>query len=175
MGSLHAYDTTYKIDTMWPYFTEKNCSSLCGKPKIFFIQACRGNKVDSGFSLKERTQTDDPSTYCVPSHPDFLIAYSNIPGKIWTGWLTVSLSWFIPILFSGHYSWRNQIKGSWFIQALCWELNNNGRKTHLLTLLTSVCRYVAIEHESRNPGNTRMDKKKQTPCFISTLTRLCQF
>ncbi|CAF4426819.1 unnamed protein product, partial [Rotaria magnacalcarata] len=34
----------------------------------------------------------------IPSEADFLLVYSTMPG---------------------YYAWRNSLKGSWFIQALC--------------------------------------------------------
>ncbi|TGZ54354.1 hypothetical protein DBV15_11330 [Temnothorax longispinosus] len=38
--------------------------------------------------------------------------------------------------------------GSWFVQSLCQDLNKNGTKYDLLTLLTFVCRQVAYDYES---------------------------
>ena len=38
MGILFAKDDSYQPETLWHYFTESRCSSLIGKPKLFFIQ-----------------------------------------------------------------------------------------------------------------------------------------
>lgn len=83
MGILYAHDTPYKADTIWSYFTSDKCPTLAGKPKMFFIQACQGDKLDAGVSLRERTETDGhgAQTFRIPSHADFLIAYSTIPGE----------------------------------------------------------------------------------------------
>nr|CAD7572128.1 unnamed protein product [Timema californicum] len=75
----------------------------------------------------------------------------------------------------GYYSWRNPISGSWFIQALCDELKTNGTKRDLLTLLTFVCRRVALDYQSVVPSDYDMDNKKQVPTITSTLTRLVFF
>nr|CAD7463103.1 unnamed protein product [Timema tahoe] len=75
----------------------------------------------------------------------------------------------------GYYSWRNPISGSWFIQALCEELKTNGTKRDLLTLLTFVCRRVALDYQSVVPSNYDMDNKKQVPSITSSLTRLVFF
>ncbi|XP_046814825.1 caspase-1-like isoform X2 [Vespa crabro] len=156
LGMLYAYDTSYKADNVWSYFTSDKCPTLAGKPKLFFIQACQGDKLDSGFSLKERTETDTAhsSTFRIPTHADFLIAYSTIPG---------------------YYSWRNTTRGSWFIQALCMELKEFGMRYDLLTLLTFVCQRVAIDYESNTPDNITMHQQKQIPCITSMLTRLVKF
>lgn len=156
MGILYAHDTPYKADTIWSYFTADKCPSLAGKPKMFFIQACQGDKLDPGVSLRERTETDGhgAQTFRIPSHADFLIAYSTIPG---------------------FYSWRNTTRGSWFMQALCLELGENGTRWDLLTLLTFVCQRVAIDFESNTPDNVTMHQQKQIPCITSMLTRLVKF
>uniref|UniRef100_A0A8D8PZ91 Caspase-1 n=2 Tax=Cacopsylla melanoneura TaxID=428564 RepID=A0A8D8PZ91_9HEMI len=152
-GILHAKDTAYKPENLWAKFTADKCITLAGKPKLFFIQACQGDGLDSGVTL--RTQVDGPSdTFRIPSHADFLIAYSTIPG---------------------FYSWRNTQKGSWFIQALCAELQLHAYSKNLLSILTSVVRRVAFDFESNVPDSYEMHAKKQIPCFTSMLTRLVQF
>uniref|UniRef100_A0A1B0BSF7 Caspase family p20 domain-containing protein n=1 Tax=Glossina palpalis gambiensis TaxID=67801 RepID=A0A1B0BSF7_9MUSC len=45
-GYLYAKDIMYKIDTIWHYFTAISCPTLAGKPKLFFTQACRGDRLD---------------------------------------------------------------------------------------------------------------------------------
>ena len=82
---------------------------------------------------------------------------------------------FIKSFPVGHFSWRNSSKGSWFIQELCDVLKQYFEKYDLMTMLTIVCRKVAFEYQSNVPNNTEMDKKKQIPCVLSTLTRLIQF
>lgn len=77
--------------------------------------------------------------------------------------------------FAGYYSWRNTSRGSWFIQALCMELKENGTRYDLLTLLTFVSQRVAIDFESNSPDNLTMHLQKQIPCITSMLTRLVQF
>ena len=44
-------------------FYGNKCKSLLGKPKLFFIQACRGNATDSGTLLEEDSAT-------IPPHED---------------------------------------------------------------------------------------------------------
>lgn len=80
-GIIYARDAPYKPeDKLWGRFTGEKCTTLAGKPKLFFIQACQGDGLDGGTHLT--TQVDGgPSSFKIPNHADFLIAYSTIPGK----------------------------------------------------------------------------------------------
>jgi len=151
LGILYASDHPYKPDNLWGYFTADKCPSLAGKPKMFFIQACQGDRLDSGVKMVSRTEADaGPVSYKIPTHADFLIAYSTIPG---------------------FYSWRNTTAGSWFVQALCHVLQREGNSRDLLSILTRVCRKVAFDFSSNVPGDYVMHEKKQIPCITSMLTR----
>lgn len=156
LGMLYAKDTHYKPDNLWYYFTADKCPTLAGKPKLFFIQACQGDKLDGGITLSNRTETDGSSnaSYRIPIHADFLIVFSTVPG---------------------YYSWRNTTRGSWFMQALCEELRYNGNDRDILTLLTFVCQKVALDFESNTPDILPMHQQKQVPCITSMLTRLLVF
>lgn len=155
MGIIYARDAIYKPECLWTPFTADKCPSLAGKPKLFFLQACQGDKLDGGIRLEPRTEVDgDKMGYTIPIHADFLIAYSTIPG---------------------FYSWRNTTNGSWFVQALCCELQDKGTSVDILTLLTFVIQRVALDFESNTPGNRRMHQQKQIPCVTTMLTRLLHF
>jgi len=78
-------------------------------------------------------------------------------------------------LLAGFYSWRNTTNGSWFMQALCCELQERGTSHDILTLLTFVIQRVALDFESSTPTNHRMHQKKQIPCVTTMLTRLLHF
>lgn len=85
LGYIYAKDTHYKLESIWGNFTAPKCPTLAGKPKLFFIQACQGDRLDGGIHLTNRTETDSSEgqsqqTYRIPVHADFLIAYSTIPG-----------------------------------------------------------------------------------------------
>lgn len=156
LGYIYAKDIQYKLDNIWSPFVANRCPTLAGKPKLFFIQACQGDQLDGGVSMvSNRTETDSGgSSYKIPTHADFLIAYSTIPG---------------------FYSWRNTTKGSWFMQSLCAELANNGKNYDILTLLTFVCQRVALDFESNTPDCEMMHQQKQIPCITTMLTRLLRF
>ncbi|GFG28539.1 hypothetical protein Cfor_05804, partial [Coptotermes formosanus] len=95
-GIIYSRDTFYKPEALWTPFTADKCPTLAGKPKLFFLQVCQGDKLDGGIVLKSRTEVDSGSMgnlpessrtevdgssmgYNIPIHPDFLIAYATIP------------------------------------------------------------------------------------------------
>lgn len=79
-GIIYAKDGAYKPDDhLWGRFTGDKCVTLAGKPKLFFIQACQGDRLDAGVMM--RTQVDGSPSFKIPIFADFLIAYSTIPGK----------------------------------------------------------------------------------------------
>uniref|UniRef100_A0A1B0CYU0 Caspase n=1 Tax=Phlebotomus papatasi TaxID=29031 RepID=A0A1B0CYU0_PHLPP len=158
-GYLYASDDSYKIDELWHEFIGNKCKSLIGKPKLFFVNACRGEKFDHGVTYTRvfTDQVDSSArevTYAIPSVADILVMYST---------------------FEGHYSWRNPENGSWFIEVLYEELKKYGTERDILTLLTGVNRKVAYEYQSNVPSNPKMDSKKQQPTIVSMLNKILYF
>lgn len=81
-GIIYAKNGAYKPeDMLWGRFTGDKCLTLAGKPKLFFIQACQGDRLDAGVSLRTQTDAGGSSSYKIPIYADFLIAYSTIPGE----------------------------------------------------------------------------------------------
>uniref|UniRef100_A0A1B6HU18 Caspase family p20 domain-containing protein n=1 Tax=Homalodisca liturata TaxID=320908 RepID=A0A1B6HU18_9HEMI len=154
MGTSYilARDYPYPVDMLWSPFTPDRCPTLAGKPKIFLIQACRGDKLDGGVQLVRRSQVDSDSgqTYKIPAMADFLIAYSTA---------------------EGFYSWRNPQKGTWFIQSLCDVLEQEANSHDLYTLLLMVAQKVALDHESFSDLYPWQHQQKQVPQTVSTLIR----
>jgi len=138
-GAVYARDIAYPVDRLWNNFTVKKCPTLAGKPKIFLVQSCRGSKTNEG----ARVQPDgDSKSYKLPNFSDVVIAYSTIPGYL---------------------SWRDSMKGSWFMQGVCQALDEEKYSEDLLSILTEVCRKVSINFEN--------GAAMQTPCISSMLTR----
>ncbi|XP_064800776.1 caspase-8-like [Oncorhynchus masou masou] len=111
-------------------FSGLECSSLRDKPKLFFIQACQGNKDQKQVFI----QSDGPapssttsSSICtdavvhrdsIPTDADFLLGMATLP----------------------HFSsFRDKRQGTWFIQSLCQNLINLVPSGYdLLSILTKV-------------------------------------
>nr|XP_029728358.1 caspase-like [Aedes albopictus] len=147
---IYAYDKPYQISSLWTFFTGDQCRTLAGKPKIFIIQASRGNANDLDSGVK--VEKDGVDRYSIPTNADFLFA-----------------------MIPDFMSFRNTINGSLFIRELCNELNENGQRFDMLTLLTFVVQKVAYGYESYTSVNPDHHMKKETPFVVSMLTRLLLF
>lgn len=155
-GKLAASDGEFEVKDLYEPFLE--CSSLKGKPKLFFLQACRGGFTDVGVIAKTTPEhrlidsTDAKGSfvncYTIPTYADMLVMYSTIEGVV---------------------SFRNT-SGSWFIQAFCEELKLRPHED-LLSILTNVNNRVAYDRQSYDPQNSSYDLMKQMPVVKYTLTK----
>lgn len=172
-GILFTYDTSIYVDDLWRQFMGSECPTLVGKPKLFFIQACKGTMLDPGSLLqtqKPRTTRDghmsalasrsnpiNPSPYVIPSCADILIYFCTA---------------------EGYYSYRNTATGSWFIQTLCNKfshyLSGSTEEVDLMRILTAVNRHVAFDRQALCPGQMT-DACKQMPTITSMLTKMLIF
>ena len=136
-GQFYAADgKTVPIDTVRDFFSNANCSTLKGKPKLIFIQACRGHETETGVvadAPQSPTKHGQPSTHedeessdtgfnfklneAIPEHADMLIANSTIGGKA---------------------SYRNQRQGSRFVRCVVEVFRDYACNEDLLSMLTMV-------------------------------------
>jgi len=98
-----------EMEDLMSEFTATNCPTLENKPKLFFIQACRGDKSDPRMkrlsASTENIAEDGIHTMNSPDadlanglsarEADFLLAFATVPG---------------------YKAWRSKQAGSWFIQ-----------------------------------------------------------
>uniref|UniRef100_A0A8C5Q2D1 Caspase-8 n=1 Tax=Leptobrachium leishanense TaxID=445787 RepID=A0A8C5Q2D1_9ANUR len=127
LGVIHGTDgSEIQISKLTECFNNQHCSSLIGKPKIFFIQACRGSELqkpvfEADFSARE--YTFDAGTSSLPAHSDFFTAYSTV---------------------EDYKSLRDPKNGSIYMQFLCATLNDYKLyRTDLESILTIVHRKIS--------------------------------
>ena len=161
-GNIAAADKEYLLKELWEDFLRDNCESLSGKPKLFFIDACRGDLTDPGVIFKPKqasleklknghevdAQLTDP-VFVIPKLADLLVMYGTV---------------------EGYHSFFYPKRGSWFIQTLCEELKSNPNKD-LMWILTGVNRRVAYEKEAKEENKS----VKQMPQIVSMLTKTLYF
>ena len=93
---LFARDCYYQFSMLWKAFSSTACPSLAGKPKIFLVQACRGERLSADTSVRfscnqketlERLPGEDyGTTFKVHDHThkyaDFVFLYGTIPNFV---------------------------------------------------------------------------------------------
>ena len=155
-----------------PFITSGNVRGLVGKPKLFFIQACRAPKRDEkpakqtkdtarqpdsvGFEVITRGLTEETDQTATALEADSLIQESTMPLQA-----DVLLSY---STLPGELSWRNEIRGSWFIDALVQVLEQYAASEDLVSMVIKVNNIVA----------TKFGKDKhrtQIPAPLITLTK----
>ncbi|KAJ8729670.1 hypothetical protein PYW08_001251 [Mythimna loreyi] len=148
-GEVHAADRPYLLTDIIAIFEKQR--SLVNKPKLFFVQACRGGNTDAGNTVSLDSHSD--SVLTVPTHADFLVLCSTV---------------------EDHLSYRD-LNGSWMIQALCHIIQHHYEELDLLHMITLMNRLVAYEKSTYTPSNKAMNNKKQMPETRFTLTKLLKF
>ena len=151
---------TIPVQTLHDMMSE--CDTLSGKPKLFFIQACRGDKEDQGVSVACDTghssnkefspdQVDSPidagkkPSPRVPKHADFLYAFSTVDEYV---------------------SYRDEALGGYYVRGVVEELRERAVHDHLLDILTVVNQKVS-ENEIK--------RSKQMPEVNHTLRKKVRF
>lgn len=108
-------------------YSNANCPYLQNKPKIFLVQACRGEDPDKGVDQIDGPTREvlKPATHArinegiirnkLPTMSDCVFAYATVPG---------------------YAAMRNTCNGSWFIQAFIQIVAFHARDKSLLEIMT---------------------------------------
>ncbi|KAK0142861.1 Caspase-6 [Merluccius polli] len=158
---IYAHDEKFSIKDITAFFKGDKCQSLVGKPKIFILQACRGEEYDNavtgmaaGDSVPEENQVvmNAGVVHTLPAGADFLMCYS---------------------VGEGYYSFRDTVNGSWYIQDLCQTLQRSAGSLEFLELLTLVNMKVSRAPSNAPPTTTPLERNRypaSLPCSPSSST-----
>ncbi|KAM8759410.1 caspase-14-like isoform 1-T1 [Rhynchonycteris naso] len=112
-------DDRVSLEDIFEMFNNKNCPALHKKPKIFIVQACRGEKRDNGVETDdEPMDSDDISEKGrLPTFSDYFIVYPTQPD---------------------HVALRHPRTGSVMIGAMTEVFREHGNKWHIADFFTKV-------------------------------------
>lgn len=134
-------DEAIQVEALTSKFCHGSCPTLDGKPKVFFIQACRGSQEDLA-QVESDSEAIPMSFPQLPTSSDFLICYASSPG---------------------YQSYRQPEHGSWFISTVFQVFKDYAATEHLMDLMLRVNHEVASFYS--NKGH------KQMPSEICMLTK----
>lgn len=152
-GKVYGSDSKeLEISAIVSLLNGENCKTLAGKPKLFFMQACRGKGKDSGTRVGSdsaefipRVEADsDPIS--IPDEADFFFGYATPPGRV---------------------AWRDLDHGSWYVSELCRSLCTHATYADLNHMITEAHGKVGSTYE--NVGY------KQAPEFTTRLRKVVHF
>ncbi|XP_032085719.1 caspase-7-like [Thamnophis elegans] len=135
-----------KLTRIYKILSPERCPHLAATSKIFFIQACRGERFDDGIQVE--TDSSAPEE-------DYFSHYLSIPENT-------------AVMFScspGYVSFSNQLE-SMFLRALLDVLEGEKRKLKVTTLMTWINWKVAFFCEAKG---RKYKGKKEMPCFVTNM------
>ncbi|ULT98035.1 hypothetical protein L3Y34_005694 [Caenorhabditis briggsae] len=122
----------FQLNQVFVLLSPENSPQLALKPKLIFVESCRGSNRDAGYSVVEDPGEDQvlersgvgsagervgekPKT--IPMNPDFLISYSTSPG---------------------HVAFAHPRFGAYHVQLLCRTIAERAHQDDLETVMVAV-------------------------------------
>ena len=115
---VHGADSQ-EVDLLNFAATMKLCPTLREKPKMFFVQACRGEGEHKGLDVQKDS---GPVTATIPQEADFFFGYAT------------------P---TGNAAYRSKRHGSWYISELCKVFAKHGYTHNLSSMMKKVNHQVS--------------------------------
>lgn len=174
-GAVYGTDgQLLQLDWVFESFDNAHCPLLQNKPKMFFIQACRGEEMDCGVE-----QIDGPARTCSPGCEQRDAGRegqgdANSRQRGDTGRPRIKLPQRSDMIcgfasLKGTAAMRNTKRGSWFIQELNTTLRLHARDMHLADIMVQVNGKIK-EREGYAPG-TAHHRCKEMSEFTSSLCK----
>lgn len=166
-GKLIGSDSTsVLIETLTDQLCAANCPQLGGKPKLFFIQACRGklkcqkvatdhDQTSSDSGSEDEEEQDETDAHMIPDSPGIIPRPVTLKQAIVRS-LSIDTSqqqrvesdskeipdaadfFFGFATPSGHVAWRDLDHGSWYVSELCRALCTYSCSLSLVDIMTKV-------------------------------------
>ena len=121
-GTINLQEMAYK------YLGTTACEHLKGKPKLFFVQACRGEQLGS-------IAADGNSASRLPHESDFFISYSTAP---MTKAFRLDPQKDTQVDLTDEESYDKQNIGSFYITEICLAFDNLAHRMDLMTMILFV-------------------------------------
>ncbi|XP_070791477.1 caspase-2 [Pituophis catenifer annectens] len=159
-GGVYGVDgKLLQLQEIFSLFDNANCPSLQNKPKMFFIQACRGDETDRGVDQidgndwanspgceeSDANKKENPKLR-LPTCSDMICGYACLKGTA---------------------AMRNTKRGSWYIEALTSVFAEDARNMHVADMLVKVNRL--IKHREGHAPGTEFHRCKEMSEYCSTL------
>ncbi|XP_057589012.1 caspase-2 isoform X2 [Hippopotamus amphibius kiboko] len=161
-GGVYGVDgKLLQLQEVFRLFDNANCPNLQNKPKMFFIQACRGDETDRGVDQQDG-KNHEQSPECeesdagreellkvrLPTRSDMICGYACLKGTA---------------------AMRNTKRGSWYVEALTQVFSERACDLHVADMLVEVNARIK-EREGYAPG-TEFHRCKEMSEYCSTLCR----
>ncbi|XP_038046024.1 caspase-3-like [Patiria miniata] len=158
-------DVQVKLGDLQRELEPHKCPGLDGKPKMFFVQACRGKFVTTlpvshdGPNTASGAQESNQLEELVPVQLDTFIADIGNPADVHFAYATTD----------GYLSLRNTVSGSFFVQALCEIFFDRAHLDNLDTLMNKV-RNCALEWMHDEEWDSGRDGDRDATALLSRVS-----